>query len=495
MATLFPIRRNASTTLTQQICREFSDRITTGILEPGNRLPSVRSLSETLGVSLVTVVHAYRMLETDGFVERVHGKGTFVRPTGSTPTGSTSVVPAFDWQLSIPDYLPRASMMRQHGRTGGTETPFKMSMASLNPALSVAYLPNLDSVFRNESHHLAEYAPVEGLESLRRDIALYLRENGLPTTAEEILITNGVQQAIDIVARTFVGPGDVVVVEGPTYAGAIDVFRARGATLVSIPMDDEGIRIDLLLKQCDRTPPKLIYTMPTFQNPTGLVMSARRRAQLRDVVESYQCLLVEDDSFAECSFTGRTPPPIRAADTTGHVIYLRGFSKVFYAGCRIAAVVSSGSVRNRLVAAKSVADLGSPTITQSIMQQCLAQPNRRQRIAHLALSVQRKRDIALQVLAREAPAGVSWTVPLGGYNIWITLPAHVDTDPLLVEALHRGVSFLPGAACHANETVHNQLRISIAWLDDEALREGISRLCTLLGETLQAPADSYLPMI
>lgn len=371
-----------------------------------------------------------------------------------------------------------------------------MSMASLNPGLAATTLPsNVFTVLQESSTTLSEYGPVEGMEALRKEISLYLRETDLPAQMEDILITNGVQQAIDMVARTFVGPGDVVVVEAPTYSGAIDVFRSRGAVLVSIPLDHEGIRLDLLTKQCDFAPPKLIFTMPTFQNPTGIVMSARRRAQLLELAESYHCLIVEDDSFADCSFIGAPPPPIRSQDTQGHVIYIKGFSKVFCAGCRIAAIVSSGSVRSRLVAAKSVSDLGSPILTQVVMQAGLNHPSRRQRVTQISQAVKRKRDIALEVLAQQAPDGVSWTVPDGGYNIWLTLPEYANTDGLLIHALQRGFSFLPSSACYANETVTHQLRISVAFLSDNSLREGVSRLCTLLSEALASKPDSYLPLV
>ncbi|OFW78955.1 MAG: hypothetical protein A2201_07660, partial [Alicyclobacillus sp. RIFOXYA1_FULL_53_8] len=407
---MFHIQRKSSTPLTEQIRQEFSDRIRSGILQSGTQLPSVRTLADTLNVSLVTVVNAYRLLEHEGIAEKIQGKGTFVgRPGGRRPMngynqdqgpnqhqgpnqdqGHAYGQPAdpgrdpshkagsdLDWQLALADYLPRAAMFGQRSRSHFNEVPFKMSMASLNPDVSTDSLPeSFYHVLQDTAILLSEYGPIAGMESLRGEIASYLRERGLRTHVDDILITNGVQQAIDIVARTFVGPGDVVAVEAPTYAGAIDVFRARGAVLVSIPMDDEGMRLDLLTKQCDKVPPKIIYTMPTFQNPTGIVMSARRRAQLLDLAESYHCLLVEDDSFADCSFVDSIPTPIKSLDKRGHVIYLKGFSKVFLSGCRVAAVVSSGSVHHRLVAAKSVSDLGSPMITQALVHACMLPPTR-----------------------------------------------------------------------------------------------------------------------
>lgn len=494
---MFHIQRKSNTPLTEQIRREFSDRIRSGTLPIGSQLPSVRALADTLGVSLVTVVHAYRLLENEGIAEKIQGKGTFVRGAAGSTTHNPEA--GLDWQLALVDYLPRAAVFGLRSQRHFNDVPYNMSMASLNPQLSTASLPaSFYHILQNTASVLCEYGPIAGMESLRVDIVTYLRERGVRTHMEDILITNGVQQAIDIVARTFVGPGDVVAVEAPTYAGAIDVFRARGAVLVSIPMDDDGMRLDLLTKQCDKVPPKIVYTMPTFQNPTGIVMSARRRAQLLDLAESYQFLLVEDDSFSDCSFVEAIPAAIRSLDKRGHVIYLKGFSKVFLSGCKVAAVVSSGSVHNRLAAAKSVSDLGSPLITQALVRQCMLQPIRSKRITEIAQAVRRKRDIALNVLATQAPSGVSWSNPKGGFNIWITLPPHADTDALLLEALKRGVAFLPGSACYAAETSHNQLRISVAHLDDKALQVGVERLCGVLSDelkSLDSRHDRHFPIV
>ena len=177
-----------------------------------------------------------------------------------------------------------------------------------------------------------EYGPVEGSESLRREIANNLEVAGIVCKADDILVTNGVQQAIDLVARSFIEPRDLVVMEAPTYPGAIDIFRARGANIVSIPLDAEGLRLDLLIKQCDQTPPKLVYTMPTFQNPTGSVMSAKRRAQLLELAETYGFLILEDDSFSDCSYIDSIPTAIRSLDHNGHVVYVKGYSKLYMAG-------------------------------------------------------------------------------------------------------------------------------------------------------------------
>ncbi|MFB5189853.1 aminotransferase-like domain-containing protein [Alicyclobacillus fastidiosus] len=494
---MFEVRRKSDVPLTEQIVREISERIQTGMLASQTQLPSVRTLANRLGVSLVTVVQAYRVLEQRGFVERIQGKGTYVRTRTRTPEQLQPTAPhqRFDWQLLLADYLPRAAVFRQHTESVD-ETPLKLSMAALCPSLSAASLPaDLYTSIVQMPAMLTEYGPVEGLPSLRARLAVEFREAGLAVDVDEIFITNGVQQAIDIVARTFLGPGDVVVVEAPTYAGALDVFRACGANVISIPVDDQGLRTDLLLRQCDHKPPKLIYTMPAFHNPTSVVMSQQRRRALLDIATSYQCLILEDDSFSDCSFGVAVPPPLRADDDGGHVVYVRGFSKVFLPGCRLAAVVASGSVRNRLVAAKSVSDLGSPLITQRLVEHCLMDSGRRRRIEKIVNALRIKRDLALQTLAEHAPPGVTWNFPDGGYNLWVTLPDHVNADVLLVEAMRKGISFLPGSACYNGDLVYHHLRISYSYLEDDELVRAVRALCLLMSEAVTGQSRPFMPVI
>ncbi len=490
------IHRQSGMSLAEQIRQEFRDRIRSNLMTQGTRLPSVRELSESLDVSLVTVVKAYALLERDGVVERIHGKGTYVRAKQEVAKPHPSVVErAFDWQLTLADYLPRAAMLGHRRSVPSPTLPYQMSMASLHPSISGSMVPAHMLAHFQADDFVYEYGPVEGSELLRRAIANDLEVAEIVCTAGDILVTNGVQQAIDLVARSFIGPRDLVVMEAPTYPGAIDIFRARGANIVSIPLDAEGMRLDLLIKQCDRTPPKLVYTMPTFQNPTGSVMSAKRRAQLLELAETYGFLILEDDSFSDCSYIESIPTAIRGLDHNGHVVYVKGYSKLYMAGCRIAALVASGSVRNRLVAAKSVSDLGSPTVTQGLILAFLRNAGKNGYLRKVVRALKHKRDLALGVLNREAPPGVTWTIPQGGLNIWMTLPDSINTDQLLIHALQMGITFLPGSACHNHETVNNQLRISFSYLDDEALCEGVTRLCKLLTQYIGNSSGGSRPLV
>lgn len=211
---------------------------------------------------------------------------------------------------------------------------------------------------------MASYGNFQGDAELREVMRRHLHSRGVEVHSSDIMITSGSQQGIDLVARTFVGPGDTVYLEAPSYTGAIDVFAGRGAEMIFVPMDSEGMRVDVLTRLCDKRPPKLIYTNPTFQNPSGVTMGITRRQRLLELARSYRCLIVEDDPFSDLYFRKPPPLPIKSMDGDGHVVYMKSFSKVIAPGCRIACVAAGGNILSRLIAAKSASDLGSPLLNQ-----------------------------------------------------------------------------------------------------------------------------------
>ncbi len=315
--------RHSGVTLAEQIRTSIADRIQSGLLQEGEKLPSVRSLSRFLEVSLMTVFHAYEMLEQEGLICRFQGKGTFVQEKSArrANAGLRMEKPTTDWQHSVADYLPRAQYWRM------MQTPpfeaAKLSMAALHTSLipSEWISKQLFQSALEDSTMLTEYGPVQGDIKLREAVVTYFQEKKIAITPDEVLILSCSQQGIDIVASTFVGPGDIVVLEEPVYPCAIDVFRKRGATIFTIPVDAEGMRVDRLAALCDSRPPKLIYTNPTYQNPTGTVMSAPRRAQLLELAQSYHSIILEDDATSDIYFGSPPPPPIKSMDVPGHVCF------------------------------------------------------------------------------------------------------------------------------------------------------------------------------
>lgn len=485
--------RHSGITLSEQIRTSISDRIQSGLLREGEKLPSVRSLSRLLDVSLMTVFHAYELLELEGLINRYQGRGTFVQDKTSRHSllDHLTEKPSTDWQLAVADYLPRAQYWRM------MQTPFfdvaKLSMAALHPSLIPAdwISKHLFQYAQEDPSLFTEYGPVQGDSKLREAVIPFFHGKNIMTTPNEVMILNGSQQGIDLVASTFVGHGDIVVLEEPVYPCAIDVFRKRGATIYTVPIDDEGMRVDRLAALCDSRPPKLIYTNPTFQNPTGTVMSARRRAQLLEVAQSYHSIILEDDATSDIYFGAEPPPPIKSMDKHGHVIYLKGISKFISPGCRIGFLVADGSFITRLVGSKAISDLGSPLITQKAILSFFTSNQLKKHLPVLRDRLMQRRNKVVQILKRLAPDGVQWRVPSGGLHLWVTLPATMNADDFHTCALKEGISFLPGHVCFPNQQQFHHFRICYSYLDDQLLEKSVTTLCHLLRDFLPSSRHSH----
>lgn len=485
------LKRGSSTNLYVQIASTIADRIRSGLIEPGTRLPSVRKMTADLGVSLVTVTKAYAELEANHLIRCSQGKGCYVtgigmglsdhteRDVGTHKIDSNNSGASLNWQMTLVDYLPRAQLWRHFDAS--PQVRYELHMSAIHPEL----LPTrdiIDSAYHVSSDHaerMAAYGSFQGDGELRQTFASHFASRGLQVTPERMLITSGAQQGIDLVARTFIGPGDVVYMEAPSYTGAIDVFTSRGAKIITVPMDNEGMRIDLLTRLCDTYPPKLIYTIPTYHNPTGITMSATRRTQLLNIAQSYHCLILEDDPFADLYFT--TPPPasIKSMDQAGHVVYIKSFSKVLSPGCRIACAIADGSVLTRLVAAKSTADLGSPLLTQKAIQAYI-QNHYDPYVCRLREQLYARLTRASEILQRHATKDMHWRLPGGGLNLWLELRGNMDMHELHRQSLAAGVSFLPGSACYVAESDTSNLRICFTVTTAEALEQGLRTLCDVI---------------
>jgi DNA-binding transcriptional MocR family regulator len=278
--------------------------------------------------------------------------------------------------------------------------------------------------------------------------------------------------------------------EAPTYPGAIDVFRSRGATILTVPIDEDGMRVDMLHALCEKHNPKLIYTTPTFHNPTGTIMPLQRRKLLLDIAESHHCLIMEDDPFSDIYFDRKPPLPIKSLDKSGHVIYLKGLSKTIAPGCRIGLLAASGSIFKRLYAAKANMDLGSPLLTQKVIVPLVDSAKMEQHLKRLRAALKSRRDVVLAVLKEHAPSGVTCFIPKGGLNVWIQLPSWIDSNVLLYEANKRHVSFLTGSACFAIENEHSTLRLSYSYANEKLLQDGVMILCEIMRAMQPASTSS-----
>jgi DNA-binding transcriptional MocR family regulator len=255
--------------------------------------------------------------------------------------------------------------------------------------------------------------------------------------------------------------------------------------MIFVPMDGEGMRVDVLTAMCDRRPPKLIYTNPTFQNPSGATMSIARRQRLLELARSYRCLIVEDDPFSDLYFHKPPPPSVKSMDVDGHVVYMKSFSKVLAPGCRIACVAAEGNILSRLIAAKSASDLGSPLLTQRAVLPFI---DRRYEAyaARLRAALRLRKEAAAKLLKQYAPSGVTWTLPEGGLNLWLQLPESPAIGQLHELAEREGISFLPGDVCYAGDMPSRHIRLCYSQLTQEDMERGLKQFLLLLERHLRS---------
>jgi 2-aminoadipate transaminase len=335
-----------------------------------------------------------------------------------------------------------------------------------------------------------QYGPTEGLEETKDCIAEVMGAEDMRVDSEDVLVTTGGQQVIDLVTKTLIDPGDVVVAEGPTYPGAASVFTAYQADLVQIDMDSDGMRVDLLeetLDQLDREGrrPEFIYTVPSFQNPAGVTMSAPRRKRLVEVAHERELLILEDNPYGLLRYEGDPPTPLLSLDGGIYVMYLGTFSKILSPGIRLGWVVAPPPVLEKINLGKQAADLCTSTLSQLMVQAYFAEGNWRDYVDSLTEIYRARRDTMLDALADHFPPQAEWTRPSGGLFIWATLPDFIDTTDLLARALRENVAFVPGEAAYLDGRGRSSMRLNFSGSNEDAIREGIRRIGEVVTEQVQ----------
>jgi 2-aminoadipate transaminase len=319
------------------------------------------------------------------------------------------------------------------------------------------------------------YGEVRGYRPLRELIVERMAARGAIVDPADVLITNGAQQGIDLAARVFVDPGDIVLTEEPTFMDALRVFRSHEAEPVGVPVDEEGLQVDVLASLLDRLPkrPKFLYTMPTYQNPMGVSMSTARRRALVDLARERGLVIVEDDPYGDLSYDGDPPPTLKSLDP--EVIFLGTFSKVLAPGLRVGWVASSPRLREAFFNVKEGTDIHN----ERIMTRTVYHSARGFLDEHIAATreiYRGRRDAMLAGLEREMPAGVRWTTPRGGFFLWVTLPNRYETDTMLPDATDRGVIYLPSSWFYPDRSWTRSMRLNFSAQSEERIAEAMRRL-------------------
>jgi 2-aminoadipate transaminase len=345
-------------------------------------------------------------------------------------------------------------------------------------------------IARESCARALQYGPTEGLPETKDCIATVMGAEGMHVDPEHMLVTTGGQQVIDLVTKTLIDPGDVVIAEGPTYPGAVPVFCAYQADVVQIAMDSDGMRVDLLEETLDRLEregrrPKFIYTVPSFQNPAGVTLSLARRRRLVELARERELLVLEDNPYGLLRYEGATLPPLHALDEGVYVMYLGTLSKILSPGIRLGWVVAPPPVLEKINVGKQGADLCTSTLSQLMVQAWFEQDRWMEYIHSLVELYRARRDTMLDALADHFPAQAEWTHPSGGLFIWVTLPDFIDTTDLLARALRDNVAFVPGEAAFLDGRGRSAMRLNFSGSDEDSIREGVRRIGEVVSEQVE----------
>src|SRR4051794_20437850 len=342
-------------------------------------------------------------------------------------------------------------------------------------------------IARESAAEALQYGPTEGLRGARDCIAEVMEAEGIHCDPDDVMVTTGGQQVIDLVTRALIDPGDVIVAEAPTYPGAVPSFSSYQADVVQIEIDDDGMRIDVLeqtlddLARQDRSP-KFIYTIPTFQNPAGVSMSLERRRRLVEIARERELLVLEDNPYGLLRYEGTPLPTLRELDGGLYVMYLGTFSKILSPGIRLGWVLAPAPVLHQINMGKQAADLCSSTLSQMMLTAYFEQVGWRDYVETVKEIYRKRRDTMLDALAEHFPRQAEWTRPQGGLFVWATLPDFIDTTDLLARALRENVAFVPGAAAYMDGRGGNSMRLNFSAVDEDDIREGIRRIGKIVAE-------------
>lgn len=550
MSHLLPIeldRGPDAAPLYAQIRERLALLIRRGDLSVGTRLPPERELAEMLHVNRTTVVRAYSDLAAAGLVHAHVGRGTVVQAAREPMKSLHQVSFAGRNASSLPAAFAWASYLRETGASapadvgmGGSLQPISLinrpeisqgdtlladvvALAARDDVISLAagtpdpafypvdeFCTLLTAQLRADGGHLLQHCPIEGLESLRASLALWLNRRwqelrqasgllarrGMLLEPEHLMVLSGSQQGLWLVARGLLAPGDTVLVETPTYLGALRVFAAAGLRTVGVACDDEGMEPEALRGALERYRPRLIYCLPTFQNPSGTTMSLSRRQMLLELAQRYQTPILEDDPYGELFYSEQPPPPLTTLDQSGLVLYLGTCSKMLFPGIRLGWIAAPRPVIAQLGLLRQYIDLHANTPGQVALDGFLRKGVLDAHLARVRERYREKRDLLSDALETTTHGLLHWRRPAGGYYLWCALEGGLQARDVQEEAARLGVAFVPGDAFYPSAGGEAHLRLNFTGPDAASLKEGARRLGVALERlTRRARRQEHPPVL
>jgi 2-aminoadipate transaminase len=480
------LNSNSEIPLYRQLFDHIASQIRSGELAQGDRLPATRELAGQLGLNRTTVSAAYELLESQGLISGQVGRGSFV----NGPPVSR------DARVNWPALLERGEqgLGAQAGPVGRDVISFAMSRPSRDLFPLDDFRASCEAVLtRHDLADILQLGSPSGYEPLRRYLLDGARAQGLATPGDDLIVTNGCQQALDLIARTLLRSGDVVAVEDPVYPGLKNLLTGMGVQLAGIPVGADGIDLPQLERVLLRERPRLLVVTSNFQNPTGATLPLASRRTLLQAARSAGVPVVENDAYGELRYEGELVAAIKQLDDQSGTVLLRSFSKVSFPGLRVGWALGPKALIDRMRQAKESSDLHTDQLSQAVLLE-FAESGRL--AAHRACMLQAGAErlrATLDACREHLPMGARWTRPQGGMNVWVRLPEPLDAAQLLPRAQKEGVAYLPGRYFAVSRQDSVALRLSFAGLPPELIRQGLAILGRIFAGELEAASLNFEP--
>jgi 2-aminoadipate transaminase len=485
------IDKSSSTPVYIQIKDKIKELIEAGIFRNGDVLPATRSLSENLGIHRNTVISAYKALEAEGFVYSHVGRGTFIiEPEKIASDDRIAFYNIFDWSHHISEKLkkrisPKLLTLYQTDMTKAAIS-FVWHQKSLHDFPAQKIQRAMNSVLRNKKNSIFNYSDPMGNPDLRLIISNRMRLKGIQVSSENILIVNGAQQGIDLIGRLLLEPGDTVIVENPTYTGALSSFQFLQARIIGIPVDEWGMKVQLMEDIVKKYHPKFIFTIPTFHNPTGTTLRKDRREHIVSLAVKYKTPIIEDDYASDLRYSGPDVSPLKALDSSDQVIYVGTFSKVLIPGLRVGWVAASKDIIGPLSELKRLSDLCTSPFIQAVITEFHERGYMASHLRFLKRQYQRRLQMIINGVHQHFPPETIIFKPEGGIYLWVILPKEIDLKNVLGNSQKRGVTFGIGDLFYLDEKGSDRIRLQFSLEDEEKILEGVK----IIGEELSNEARS-----
>jgi len=476
---------HAETPLYRQLSEQISQQIRAGAIAKGDRLPATRELAGLLGLNRTTVSAAYELLESEGLIAGQVGRGSFV-------TGAADRSPGVDWSA----LLERSDTLAPVPNSGWNKDV--ISFAVSRPSRDLFPLDSFRAtcatvLARRDLADILQLGSPGGYQPLRRYLLEEAQRQQVAGPGDDLLITNGCQQALDLIGRVLLRPGDTVAVEDPLYTGLKNLLTGMGAQLCGIPVGADGMDPAHLERVLEREKPRFIVVTSNFQNPTAATLPLHARRALLEAARKASVPVIENDAYGELRYSGEPLPSLKQLDDGGGTVLLRSFSKVSFPGLRVGWAVGPKPLLDRLRQAKEASDLHTDQLSQAVLLEFAESGGLEAHRTRMRQTGGERLAATLDACARYLPAGTRWTRPEGGMNVWVRLPEPLDAGELLARAQRAGVVYMPGRYFAVSRLEPGALRLSFAGLTPEQIRAGLEIFGRIAGIELENAVRNYEP--